>query len=295
MSEQAKSDGFTDQGRKVAAHWSKIVISYDAALEALNAKGISAQAASANDLHAFDMMHMGGLSATDAVASAADVHEGLRVLDVGCGLGGPARRFADKFGANVWGLELSETLFETARKFTALVGLSEKVQFANGSALALPFDDAMFDVVVMQHVAMQISEKDRLFAELSRVIRPGGKLAMHEIFSGDGELLYPLAWASEPSMSALEPFAECTARLSDLGFEVGGFEDHSDDGRQHHETTAKNLREALSKASGGQDLTTWSSTDASVIAGRLKVADAMASNLRTGSLKVGLVVSTKLN
>lgn len=294
MNEQAKSDGLTDQGRKVAAHWSRIVMSYDAALEALNAKDISAEAATANDLHAFDMMHMGGLSSTDALASAADIREDLRVLDVGCGLGGPARRFADKFGANVWGLELSETLFETAQKFTALVGLTEKVQFANGSALALPFEDGMFDVVVMQHVAMQISEKDQLFAELSRVVRPAGKLAMHEIFYGDGELLYPLAWASEPSMSALEAFADCAARLADLGFEVGSFEDHSDGGRQYHEATAKNLREALSKTDGGQELTTWSSTDASVISGRLKVADAMASNLRTGSLKVGLVVSTKL-
>ena len=82
------------------------------------------------------------------------------------------------------------------------------VQFRQGSALSLPFSDGEFDVVMMQHVAMQIAEKPQLFAELTRVVKQRDCLAMHELFAGAGEIHYPLAWASEPSMSSL---AACRA------------------------------------------------------------------------------------
>lgn len=104
-------------------------------------------------------------------------------------------------------VELSETLAKTAKQLTQLVGLDNSVTVKNASALALPVENTSFDVGVMQHVAMQIAEKEQLFDEATRVLAPGGRLAMHEIFSGDGELRYPLAWATDPSMSALKHFA----------------------------------------------------------------------------------------
>ena len=100
----------------------------------------------------------------------------------------------------------------------------------NGNALSLPFRDGEFDAVVMQHVTMQISEKDGLFAELARVVAPGGCLALHEIFAGEGEIHYPLAWATEPDISALETLDTCRDRLSRLGFAVSDFEDRNEPG-----------------------------------------------------------------
>jgi ubiquinone/menaquinone biosynthesis C-methylase UbiE len=287
MSELKKDSAFTDQGRKVASHWSRLAVTYDGALQALEEKGIAADAVNVADLHAFDMIHMGGLAATDSLASMAGIDAGQKVLDVGCGVGGPARRVASEFGAAVWGLELSETLYQTAVKFTELVGLQEQVQFKQGSALSLPFGDGEFNVVIMQHVAMQISEKDQLFGELTRVVMPGGCLAMHELFAGEGELHYPLAWASEPSMSALEPFDECAERLSRTGFDVGDFADHSEEGRKFHEANIKAFNAALSRNERAQGLPT------DVVEARLRASVAMERNLRTGSLKVGMVVSRK--
>jgi len=165
--------------------------------------------------------------------------------------------------------------------------MQEQVQFRQGSALSLPFSDAEFNIVMMQHVAMQISEKDQLFSELARVVKQGGCLAMHELFAGKGELHYPLAWASEPSMSALEPFSECSARLLRAGFDVGDFVDHSEDGRKFHEVNIEAYKAALSRHEGAQGLST------EVVKARLSAAEAMERNLRTGSLKVGMVVSRK--
>ena len=201
-------------------------------------------------------------------------------------MGGPARRVASKYGASVWGVELSEPLYQTAVKFTELVGLQERVRFKHGSALALPFDDDEFDAVVMQQVAMQITEKDQLFGEFARVIKAGGCLAMQEIFAGDGgPLHYPLPWATEPAMSALEPFGDCSERLSQLGFQVGPFVDLSEEGRKFLQGRIKALEEALSQNEGAQGL----STEAAEF--RLRTSAAMEHNLRIGALRVGMVVS----
>jgi len=110
---------------------------------------------------------------------------------------------------------------------------------------------------------------------------------MHELFAGKGELHYPLAWASEPSMSALETISECSARLSRAGFDVGEFVDHSEDGRKFHEVNIEAYKAALSRNEGAQGLST------EVVKARLSAAEAMERNLRTGSLKVGMVVSRK--
>jgi ubiquinone/menaquinone biosynthesis C-methylase UbiE len=283
------TSGYTDQGRKVAAHWSRLAVTYEGAIQSLEQKGLSIDEISAEDLHALDMLHMGGLAATDELATMAGIASGDLVLDVGCGVGGPARRFANKFGATVWGLDLSETLLDTATKLTALVGLQEQVKFRNGSALSLPFDDRLFDAVFTQHVAMQISEKERLFVELTRVVKPGGCLAMHEIFGGEGELHYPLAWATEPSMSALETLSACTERLAEAGFDVGNFVDHSEHARKYHQANIETFRAALDKNEGALGLST-EATEA-----RMAGSVAMERNLRIGSLKVGMLVSRKEN
>jgi SAM-dependent methyltransferase len=281
------NDAVTDQGRKVAAHWSQLAVSYDGALKALSEAGIDPAAARPEDLHAIDMIHMGGLAATDALAADAGIGPGKRVLDVGAGVGGPARRYADRYGATVTAVELSETLADTAERLTELVGLSSSVKIINGSALDLPVEDASFDVVTMQHVAMQISEKDVLFGELARAVAPGGRLALHEIFAGEGELRWPLAWANDPSMSALEPLDATVARLRGLGLSPGEFIDESEDGRRFHERTIARWGAAAEAGRSADGLSP------EVLAKRVAASRAMEHNLRVGSLKVGRLVATR--
>jgi sarcosine/dimethylglycine N-methyltransferase len=266
-----------------------LAVTYEGAITALESAGVDLKNVTADDLHSLDMIHMGGLAATDELAQLAKIQKAQHVLDVGCGVGGPARRLADKFGAKVAGVELSRTLFETAVKLTKLVKMRDGVKLKHGSALSIPFDDRAFDVVVMQHVAMQIAEKQQLFGELTRVVADGGRLALHEIFSGPGELHYPLAWATEPSMSALEGVSDCSDRLTALGFGVSEFVDHSEKGRRFHENAIENFDVALADNKSAQGL------PPDVIQKRRAASVAMEKNLRTGSLKVGMLVATRIN
>lgn len=279
--------GLTAQGKKVADHWSSLAVTYEGAIAALEKSNIDLACVTADNLHSMDMLHMGGLTATDELARLAGLREGHRVLDVGCGLGGPARRFANKFGAIVIGIELSRRLFETAQALTNLVKLEDKVEICHASALSLPFENSTFDVVSMQHVAMQISEKDLLFGELARVLLSGGRLAMHEIFSGLGQLHYPLAWATEPSMSALEPLSDCVKRLSRLGFKVADFVDRSEESCRYHKKSIEHFDAALAENGGVQGL------PLEVVQKRRAASIAMEKNLRTGSLKVGMLIATR--
>ena len=277
----------TEQGRKVAEHWSRLAVTFEGALRSLEDRGIAPGQARAEDLHAVDMIHMGGLAATDALALMAGITPGLCVLDIGSGVGGPARRIANQFGASVSGIELSEVLHDTAVRLTRLVGLAQDVRLVQGSALALPFPDGGFDVAMMQHVAMQISEKAQLFAEAARVVKPGGCLALHELFAGEGALHYPLPWATEPAMSALETLPTCIERLSRLGFEVGEFVDQSGEGRRFHLANIAAYDRALASGAGALGL----AKDATEV--RRAASLAMERNLGSGSIRVGMIVARK--
>jgi SAM-dependent methyltransferase len=231
------------------------------------------------------MLHMGGLAATDALAEMATLQAGQHVLDVGAGVGGPARRLAHKHGAKVWGVELSKSVCETAVALTAMVRLQDQVQFKQGSALALPFPDGAFDVVVMQHVAMQIAEKGRLFEECVRVLNPAGVLALHEIFAAEGgPPLFPLAWATDPGMSSLETFDECSARLAGMGLRVGALRDTTAEGQQYHLANMKAMQQALAQEEGSQG------RSVDVTRTRLQTATSMERNLRERRLQVAMVV-----
>lgn len=279
------TEAITDQGRKVAAHWGALAPTYEGAVKALQAAGIDPGMARPEDLHSVDMLHMGGLAAADALAHLAGISAGERVLDVGAGVGGPARRFADRFGAAVTAVELSEALANTAIRLNELVGVSSSVTVLNASALDLPVENASFDVVTMQHVAMQIAEKEQLFGELTRVLAPGGRLALHEIFSGEGELRWPLAWATDPSMSALEPLGAAVSRLSGLGLAPGEFVDESELGRRYHSDIIDRWGAA---ADAGQAI---DGLEPAALEKRVAASRAMEHNLRVGSLKVGRLVA----
>jgi len=155
-------------------------------------------------LAAIDEFHVRGRESTVELVELVGDLSGTQVLDVGCGLGGTARYLATTFDCEVIGVDLTPTYVALARSLSELVGLADRTAFQEGSATELPFEDEAFDVVWMEHVQMNISAKDQLVRELARVLKPGGRLAFHEIFAGaNPEPIFPVPWAETPSTSVL--------------------------------------------------------------------------------------------
>lgn len=168
------------------------------------------------DLSKVDQLHTLGPMATAALAEVAAITAGERVLDVGCGIGGPARQLA-ALGARVTGIDLTPDLCAAARELNARASLD--IDIHQGSALAMPFDDATFDVVWTQHVTMNIEDKAGLYRELRRVVRPGGRLAFFDVVAGPVQPLhFPVPWADEPSISFVVPPDAMRTLVVDAGF-----------------------------------------------------------------------------
>jgi ubiquinone/menaquinone biosynthesis C-methylase UbiE len=143
----------------------------------------------------------------------------MRALDVGGGLGGPARTLASEFGCTVEVLDLTEEFCRAGEVLTARTGLSDLVSFRHGNALEMPYPDASFDVVWTQHSSMNIADKERLYVEIHRVLRPGGRLALHEIMAGPTSPIHlPVPWAREPSISHLQPPGTVRSLIAATGF-----------------------------------------------------------------------------
>ncbi|HLN25345.1 MAG TPA: methyltransferase domain-containing protein [Patescibacteria group bacterium] len=171
------------------------------------------------DLAPLDQFHVGGLKSTQALAELAEVTAGDMILDIGSGIGGPARFLAATFGCCVTGLDLSAEYTQLAARLAERVGLAGQVSAIRGDALAMPFPDASFDLLWTQHAAMNIPDRPRLHAEMARLLKPGGRLALHDVCAGTGELAYfPLPWAAEAGASALLSPDETYRQLLAAGF-----------------------------------------------------------------------------
>ena len=164
-----------------------------AILDALVASGKSLDTLTIDDLAPADQFHGGGKAATVRLARLARVSPGTRVLDVGGGLGGPARTLAVEFGCHVTVIDLTESYVRAAEMLTAQLGLGDRVTHHVGNALALPFDPGTFDVVWTQNSGMNIADKERLYLGFHRVLRPGGRLAFQEPMAGPVQpLIFPV-------------------------------------------------------------------------------------------------------
>jgi ubiquinone/menaquinone biosynthesis C-methylase UbiE len=150
-------------------------------LEKLRADGIGLEALTEDVLKHYDQDHFGGLEAVDTLAEKAGITAATHVLDVCSGMGGPARYLAHRLGCRITGLDITESRHEAAVRLTKLVGLDHLVDFRLGNALAMPFADAAFDVVIGQEAFAHVPDKPRLIAECARVVRPGGVIAFTDI------------------------------------------------------------------------------------------------------------------
>src|SRR5579884_1576989 len=148
---------------------------------ALTTLGPEDQRLTPQQLGALDQFHTRGLAATAELAKLTGISAEMAVLDVGSGLGGPARFLAATFGCRVTGIDLSEPFVDAARYLTARTGQGDKVAFQAASALELPFADGSFDAVLLQHVAMNIADRARLYREIRRVLKQGGRFATFDV------------------------------------------------------------------------------------------------------------------
>lgn len=183
----------------------------------------------ADDLAAVDEFHIGGRSATAALFERLDIGPGAFALDVGCGLGGTPRFASELTGCRVAGIDLTDAFVEAGNTLSDWVGLSDRVRLHTGSALAMPFDDSGFDAAWMLHVGMNIADKAALAAEVARVLRPGATFGVYDIMrTGDGDLDFPVPWASSPDDSALAPPDTYATALEGAGFVINEIRDRRD-------------------------------------------------------------------
>lgn len=179
-------------------------------------------------LAALDQFHTRGLAATVELATLAAITADMSVLDVGAGIGGPARVLATTCGCRVTGIDLSEPFVAAARYLTERTGQSERVSFQTASALELPFDAGHFDAVLLQHVAMNISDRARLYRELRRVVKPGGTFATFDVVLRDGEPHYPVPWARTTATSFLLSADATRAAIELAGFRTRTWQDDTE-------------------------------------------------------------------
>ena len=191
----------------------------DKILLGLAAVGKNPDSLKPEDLAPVDEFHLGGREATLELARAAEIRSEMRILDVGSGIGGPARTLAATIGCRVTGMDLTEEYCRVANMLSARVGLDDLVRFQQGNALDLPFENESFDLVWTQHTAMNIAEKEKLYCEIRRVLCHGGRLALHDILAGPVEPVhFPVPWARTAEISFLARPEALRALLAKLGY-----------------------------------------------------------------------------
>jgi ubiquinone/menaquinone biosynthesis C-methylase UbiE len=216
-----------DVEKQVAAHYTPGMLE-EKVLGALLSAGKNLAHLRTDDLAAVDDLHVGGREAIQALAGFMELRPGMHLLDVGCGIGGPARYFAER-GCQVTGIDLSEEFVRVAESLTRLVKLDHNVRFRQASALELPFDSGTFDGAYEVHACMNIADKAGVFREVVRALKPGARFAIFDIMrSGDGAFDYPVPWALSSKTSFVASTEEYRQALAAAGFHI----DHQRERRQ---------------------------------------------------------------
>lgn len=187
----------------------------------LRAAGVDPATLTQQDLEVIDEFHIRGRKATLELAARMEIGPGARVLDVGSGLGGPARTLAAHYRCQVTGIDLTADFCDAAQELSRWVGLSDRVDFKQGDATALDVEPGSFDAAMSIHVAMNIAPKDAVYAGVHRALKSGGIFTIYDIVQGEGgDVLYPVPWAREPSISHLATPAEMRCLIDGAGFRL---------------------------------------------------------------------------
>jgi len=211
--------------QNIKEHWERKDLS-EAILAALTESGKNLNALTLDDLAPLDQFHGGGKSFTLRLAHLAKLQTGMQVLDVGGGLGGPARTLALEFGCHVTVIDLTESYIEAGKTLTNLMGLSDRITHQLGNALELPFEDESFDTVWTQNSGMNIADKERLYAGFHRVLRPNGLLATQEPMSGPNQPPhFPVMWSRDGTNHFVRTPEQMRAVIEAAGFQIRKWDD----------------------------------------------------------------------
>lgn len=215
----------------------------DGLLAALEKAGKDLNLLTPEDLEPIDQFHIRGRMATLELARTAGLDEKKYILDVGSGVGGTSRCLAKEFGCRVTGIDLTDEYCRAATMLTAKTGLAHLVDYRQGDATNLPFDDGLFDVVWTEHMAMNIPDKTQLYKEMHRVLKPGGTLAIYDVLAGpSGPVLFPVPWARTPDVSFLVSSDELRKLLQETGFTITNWSDTTEAARAWFVNLAEKIR-----------------------------------------------------
>lgn len=191
---------------------------YDKIVQQLLKKGVDLNKLTRKDIAAVDEFHVRGAQISRELANIAKLNNS-KLLDIGCGIGGPCRLLAEEFNCNATGIDLSKEYINTAISLSKLVGLNNCTNFIHGDATKLPFKNNSFNVVWTQHLLVNISNIDRLFDEINRVLTKKGTFIYYDVFKkGSKEIQYPTPWANESKISFIHSASEIKCKLNGLGF-----------------------------------------------------------------------------
>jgi len=211
-----------DTEQQVAKHYTHGALE-NAILDALTAAGIDIDRLTPADLSGVDEFHLGWRAATMEIAKDLHLSRATHVLDLGSGIGGPARYFAESHGARVTGIDLTQEFVDVANALTKRCRLADLAAFRQASALALPFPDNTFDAATLIHVGMNIEDKAKVFAEVHRVLGPHGRFAVYDVMrTAQGDLPYPMPWAATPLTSFVRTPDDYRQLLTKAGFKLEG-------------------------------------------------------------------------
>ncbi|UCG96318.1 MAG: class I SAM-dependent methyltransferase [Burkholderiales bacterium] len=202
----------------IAEHWGRGDV-YGLIISALAKAGKPLEGLTVEDLAPVDHYHARGFPATVELADRLPIRPGDHILDIGCGVGGPARYIAQRFSCRVSGLDITEPYVQAANKLTALLRMEGQVQVLLGDGQKLPYGDACFDGAYALHVTMNVADRPRFFAEAWRVLRPGAFFALTEHGLGpEGNPHHPVPWSEDGSGAYLVTPQQTQALLQGAGF-----------------------------------------------------------------------------
>jgi ubiquinone/menaquinone biosynthesis C-methylase UbiE len=204
--------------QSISDHWGTGDV-YSKIIETMKAAGIDPETVTVEQLAPVDHFHARGFPATIELADALPIEAGHRLVDIGCGIGGPARYLAKRFRCKVDGLDITAPFVDAGNKLTALVGMQDCVAIEHGDGQKLPYAAAKFDGGYAQHVTMNIPDRGAFFDEACRVLKPGAFFALTEHGLGErGEPHHPLPWSEDGSGAYLMRPEDTVATLERSGF-----------------------------------------------------------------------------